>query len=65
MKLIKRMEYSETSIQMFLLRILIPFAGLLDELICILSFTILVGSFKYYVIRKRAMLKCKNQVGGR
>lgn len=61
MTLIQRWKHPEPTLQIFLLRILTPFAGLLDELICIFSFTLLISSFKYQTIYKRTELTFKHK----
>jgi len=61
MSIIQRWRQPEPTLQLFLLRVLTPFAGLLDELICIFSFTLLISSFKYKTIWKRAELQFKHQ----
>lgn len=62
MALIQRWKTHEPTLQMVLLRVLVPFAGLLDELICIFSFTFLISSFKYQTILKRTQLKFEHQI---
>lgn len=53
MTLIQRWKHPEPTLQILILRILTPFAGLLDELICIFSFTLFISSFKYQTICKK------------
>jgi hypothetical protein len=52
MTLIQRWKYSEPTLRIFLLRILIPYATLLDALIGILSFTFLHSSFQLWIVEK-------------
>ena len=56
MALIQRWKHPEPTLECFFFRILIPYAGLLDSLVGILSFSLLCSGFEMWTIERHMEL---------